>query len=113
MIKNSSLRKLLFTFTAASIAFMMNAQAQTINDAFAAISDSTGQQSNFFTVIVSDTSGISEIEIRLGNNPAASDLMLHSFVWDGSSASPYSYSRNKTILKLGFPGVTKTDIYYG
>lgn len=86
--------------------------AQNIDDAFATISDSSGQ-TNFFTVIVSDTLNISEIELRLGNELSASDMMMHSFVFDSQPSSPYSYLRTGNRIKIGIGIVTATDMFYG
>jgi hypothetical protein len=110
MKKNQFLRKLLLS--AVCFAFMINAKAQTINDAFASLADTTGQN-NSFTVMVSDTTGISEVEVRLGSEMSASDIILHSFNYDVQPSSPYSYSRSGNQIKLGIGSITMTDVYYG
>ncbi|HKR04823.1 MAG TPA: hypothetical protein VJY62_09320 [Bacteroidia bacterium] len=110
MKKNQFIRKLLLS--AVCFAFMINAKAQTINDAFASIADTTGQN-NSFTIIISDTTGISEVEVRLGSEMSASDIILHSFNYDAQPSYPYSYTRSGNQIKLGIGSITITDVYYG
>jgi len=108
MKKINSIKKLLVT-AAACFTFGMNAVAQaTVSDAYA----STGQ-SNSFTVLVSDTTGISEVEVRLGSELAASDIMLHSFNYDAQPSSSYTYSRSGNQITLGIGSITSSDMYYG
>jgi len=105
----NSTKKLLVT-AAACLVFTTNIMAQaTVSDAYASLTGS----SNSFTVVVSDTTDISEVEVRLGSELAASDITLHSFNYDTQPLSPYSYSRYGNEIKLGIGSITLSDMYYG
>ncbi len=109
MKKIKLFRKLFIATACFLFAVNANLRAQTISDAYASL---TGQN-NSFTVTVSDTTGISEVEVRLGSELAASDIILHSFGYDSQPSSPFSYSRSGNQLKLGIGSITLTDMYYG
>lgn len=109
MKKNPFIQKLFLATVCLLLAGKMNLRAQTIDDAYALLNN----QNNLFTVVLSDTLGISEIEIRLGSELASSDIMLHSFNYDTQPSSPYSYLRAGNQVKLGIGSITLTDMYYG
>src|SRR6185436_6119600 len=111
MKKNQFLKKL-FVATVACFAFGMNANAQTINDAYASIADSIGEN-NVFTVVLSDSLGISQIETKLGTAEGNADLLVHVFDFDTQPSSPYSYNRSGNTLKLGIGTITQNGVYYG
>jgi len=109
-MKKYYLLKTLLISAAACLMFGTNAKAQAIvSDAYASLTGS----SNSFTVVVSDTTDISEVEVRLGSGLAASDIVLHSFNYDAQPSSPYSYSRSGNQLSLGIGSITLSDMYYG
>jgi hypothetical protein len=111
-MKKNSLSKKLLLAALLFLFMIINTKAQTINDAFASIADTTGQN-NIFTLQVSDSTGISAIEVRLGSNPSDSDLVFHLFTFDSQPASPYSYNRSGNTIKLGLGTVTQNYSYYG
>ena len=91
---------------------LLNAKAQTINDAFASIADTTGQN-NIFTIVVSDSTGIAQIETKIGSESGNSDLLSHVFDFDSQPGAPYSYFRNGNTLKIGIGTISQNGIYYG
>ena len=109
MQKIKLFRKLFIATACFLFAANANLRAQTIDDAYASL---TGQN-NSFTVTVSDTTGISEVEVRLGSELAGSDIILHSFSYDSQPSSPYSYSRTGNQINLGIGSITLSDMYYG
>jgi len=112
MKKNSLLFKLFIVTGCLLFVSKANLQAQTISDAYASIADSTGQN-NIFTILLSDSSGIDQIETKLGTMEGESDLHLHVFDFDSQPGSPYTYNRTGNTLKLGIGTVSPNGIYYG
>src|ERR1041384_5990374 len=112
MKKNKIFRRTLLIAACFAFISIQNVKAQTISDAFASLADTTGQ-SNAFTVLLSDSTGIAQIETKLGSNSGNDDLLFHVFDFDTQPSNPYSYQRTGNQLKLGIGNISKTDLYFG
>lgn len=82
-----------------------NAQSNPVADASASMEEVNAQTNLFegtFTVRLSDTTTVSQIEIKLGTYNDASDIVLRTFDFDITSGLPAncSYNRIANILTL-------------
>jgi len=65
-------------------------------------------------MLLPDTGQVSKINVKLGTMPGASDLLNHSFVYDGNPGGTYSYLRNGNFLVLGLGNYSNSNnaLYY-
>ena len=112
MKAKSIFKKLFFTAAGFLLIVNLNLKAQTITDAYASIADTSGQN-NYFTIFLSDSIGIAQVETKIGSQSGDADLLDHVFDFDTAAGSPYSYNRAGNVLKLGIGTITQNGIYYG
>ena len=105
-------------FAWASMAFSFTAFAQaTVNDAYARLlpQNNGTLYDGVFTVEVSDTSTISQIEVKLGTLNGLADLVNSSFSFDVNTGLPsgYSFLRRGKVCTIRTSDVSLSDAYYG
>jgi hypothetical protein len=116
MQKNQYLRKLLLS--AVCFAFILNAQAQSnlISRAFAVISiGQSNQSSGEFTVLLEDTTNVSEIRVMIGSEADSSNLVLYTFSYDVNTSLPsgFTYSRSQNMVTLAVGTFATHSTYFG
>ena len=89
---------------------IMSAKAQTPLDANLSISSNTG----IFSLVIPDSTNISEIELQIGSNANPSEVFEHTFVYDQTSGLPtgLSYSRDGVNITLGLGTLAPLNIYH-
>ncbi len=85
-------------------------KAQTPLDANLSISNNTG----IFSLVIPDSTNISEIELQIGSNGNPSEVFEHTFVYDQSSglSNGLSFSRSGVTINLGLGTITPLNIYH-
>ena len=102
------------TFNLVLIVFLtflsLEGKAQTPLDANLSISDNTG----IFSIVIPDSTNISEIELQIGSNENPSEVFEHTFVYDQTSGLPtgLSYSRDGVNINLGLGTLVPLNIYH-
>ena len=88
----------------------LEGKAQTPLDANLSISSNTG----IFSLVIPDSTNISEIQLQIGSNANPSEVFEHTFVYDQISGLPsgLSYSRAGVNINLGLGTLTPLNIYY-
>lgn len=92
--------------------------AQTASDATLIMDDSQAPGSLYagtFTIMLSDTNNVSQIEIKLGTSLGATDIMSNTFNYDVTTGLPtaYTYARQGNKLTLGIGNYTELNTYFG
>jgi hypothetical protein len=115
MKKNQFLRKLLLS--AVCFAFMINAKAQSnlITRAFAVINGQSSPVSGEFTVLLEDTTNVSQIKVMLGAEVDSSNLVLYIFNYDVTTSLPsgFTYSRSQNMVTLHVGTFDIYSTYFG
>ncbi|MBK7971001.1 MAG: hypothetical protein IPK08_19905 [Bacteroidetes bacterium] len=85
-------------------------KAQTPFDANLSISDNTG----IFSIVIPDSTNISEIELQIGSSENPSEVFEHTLVYDQTTGLPtgLSYSRDGANINLGLGTLVPLNIYY-
>jgi hypothetical protein len=85
-------------------------KSQTILDANLSVSGNTGN----FSLVVADTSDVSEIELQIGSDENPSEVFEHTFVYDQTSVLPggLTYTRSGASINLGLGTLTPLSIYH-
>ncbi len=89
---------------------IISAKAQTPLDANLSISNNTG----IFSLVIPDSTNISEIELQIGSSEDPSEVFEHTFVYDQTSGLPngLSYFRSGVTINLGLGTITPLNIYH-
>ncbi|MEO8151209.1 MAG: hypothetical protein ABI723_26495 [Bacteroidia bacterium] len=95
-------------------------QAQTVSviDAFVSMETSATNPAlleGTFVVTLSDTTAITNIQVKLGTDATLTDVMSHTFVFDIQSGLPsgFTYSRIGNRVTLGIGTYTDKSTFYG
>ncbi|MBK8416660.1 MAG: hypothetical protein IPL22_20410 [Bacteroidetes bacterium] len=102
------------TFNLVLIVFLtflsLEGKAQTPLDANLSISDNTG----IFSIVIPDSTNISEIELQIGSSENPSEVFEHTFVYDQTTGLPtgLSYSRDGVNINLGLGTLVPLNIYH-
>ncbi len=93
----------LFTFLS------LEGKAQTPLDANLSISSNTG----IFSLVIPDSTNISEIELIIGTKANLSDVFAHTYTFDQTSGLPsgLSFNRDGMITYLGIGTITVQNVY--
>ena len=85
-------------------------KAQTPLDANLSISNNTG----IFSLVIPDSTNISEIELQIGSSENPSEVFEHTFVYAQTTGLPtgLSYSRAGVNINLGLGTLTPLNIYH-
>jgi hypothetical protein len=85
-------------------------KAQTPLDANLSISSNTG----IFSLVIPDSTNISEIELQIGSGEDPSEVFEHTFVYDQTSglSNGLSISRSGVTINLGLGTITPLNIYH-
>jgi len=67
-----------------------------------------------YFVVLSDSTGVSNVEVKIGSTSGGSEVMGYSFSYDSQSGLPqgFTYAREKTKLTLGIGTYTDRSTYY-
>lgn len=95
-----------------------HAQSDSIVDAYITMETSTTNNNileGTFVVILNDTTGIANIEVKIGTSTALSDVMSHTFVFDSQAGLPsgFSYSRAGKKVTLGIGTYVDKSTFFG
>lgn len=84
-------------------------KAQTPLDANLSISSNTG----IFSLVIPDSTNISEIELIIGTKANLSDVFAHTYTFDQTSGLPsgLSFIRDGMITYLGIGTITVQNVY--
>ncbi|MBL7915953.1 MAG: hypothetical protein JNL49_13040 [Bacteroidia bacterium] len=102
------------TFNQVLVVFLtflsLEGKAQTPLDANLSISNNTG----IFSLVIPDSTNISEIELQIGSIANPTEVFEHTFVYDQTSGLPtgLSYSRAGVNINLGLGSLTPLNIYH-
>jgi hypothetical protein len=102
------------TFNLVIVVFLtflsLEGKAQTPLDANLSISNNTG----IFSIVIPDSTNISEIELQIGSNSNPSEVFEHTFFYDQTSGLPtgLSYTRSGVNIILGLGTLTALNIYH-
>jgi hypothetical protein len=90
--------------------FSLEGKAQTPLDANLSTSNNTG----IFSLVIPDSTNISEIELQIGSNGNPSEVFEHTFVYDQTSglSTGLSFSRSGVNINLGLGTLTTLNIYH-
>jgi hypothetical protein len=88
----------------------LEGKAQTPLDANLSINGNTG----IFSLVIPDSTNISEIELQIGSNENPSEVFEHTFVYDQTSglSNGLSFSRSGVTINLGLGTITPLNIYH-
>lgn len=116
-MNSKTILRTLLLLTLVSFAFgKVNAQSPSVTDAFITMdSISATSYAGTYIIVLSDTNNISELEVKLGSDPGAGDLMNNTYTYDVTSGLPggWSYSRVGNTITLGIGTYTEKNIYFG
>jgi hypothetical protein len=117
-MKNKTLLKTLLLAVTAFFALLLSAHAQSpsVSDAFATMDENSPNVfTGTFTVMLSDTVSISQIEVKLGTSSSASDITLQTFDYDVTSgfSNGRSYNRADNKVVLGIGDFSEKNTYFG
>ncbi|MBL7914332.1 MAG: hypothetical protein BWY67_00360 [Bacteroidetes bacterium ADurb.Bin397] len=89
---------------------IISAKAQTPLDANLSINNNTG----IFSLVIPDSTNISEIELQIGSNENPTEVFEHIFIYDQTSGLPngLSFSRSGVTINLGLGTITPLNIYH-
>ncbi len=116
MMQLTTFRKLL-TGAAMILAFA-NVQAQSgITEAYLVTNEITGQPGNYsatYSIVLEDSSGVSQLEIKLGSSEAGNNLASGVFNFDATTGlcSGCSYSRSGNRLTITLGSFTERSTYF-
>ena len=102
------------TFNLVLVVFLtflsLEGKAQTPLDANLSINNYTG----IFSLVIPDSTNISEIELIIGTKANLSDVFAHTYTFDQTSGLPtgLSYSRTGVNINLGLGSLTPLNIYH-
>lgn len=116
MQKINSIKKLLLVATC--FAFNINADAQSslITRAYAVVTASQGNPSSGeFTVLLEDTTNVSQLKVMLGTEADGSDLVMYTFNYDVTTSLPsgFSWSRSQNTVTLQVGTFDAQSTYFG
>ena len=85
-------------------------KSQTPLDANLSISGNTIN----FSLVIPDTSDISEIELQIGSNENPSEVFEHTFIYDQTSGLPtgLTFARDGANISLGLGTLPALNIYH-
>jgi hypothetical protein len=88
----------------------LEGKAQTPLDANLSINGNTG----IFSLVIPDSTNISEIELQIGSSENPSEVFEHTFVYDQTSglSNGLSFSRSGVTINLGLGTLTPLNIYH-
>ena len=102
------------TFNLVIVVFLtflsLEGKAQTPLDANLSINGNTG----IFSLVIPDSTNISEIELQIGSSENPSEVFEHTFVYDQTSglSNGLSFSRSGVTINLGLGTLTPLNIYH-
>ena len=111
--------KNIFKTIIAAVAFFCintntNAQSPSVSEAFVTMDENSNVYTGTFTVIVSDTVDVSQIEIKLGTFSSANDITLQTYDYDVTTGlAPRSYTRAGNKIILGIGDFTERNTWFG
>jgi len=118
MQKFNSIKKLLMI--AVCLLFMTNinlkAQSSLITRAYAVVTSSQGNPSSGdFTVLLEDTTNVSQVKVMLGSEADSSDLVMYTFNYDVNTSLPsgFAWSRSGNTVTLQVGTFDAQSTYFG
>jgi len=114
--------KINFQKTLLSLAFYLalalgvNAQTTNVTDAYITTdSVGAGQISCIYIVVLSDTNNVSELELNLGTQEGANNIVSYTCSYDVTSGLPtgWTYARQKSKISLNTGNYPQQGAYYG